>query len=81
MKDQFKPGDRVEVRDHDSLEWNPGIFVAYVDLNYPYLVTSECGQYAISYAQCRHKVVVDPEVARQARIQELEQELAQLKNQ
>lgn len=81
MKDQFQPGDRVEVRDSDHGVWQPRTFVGYVELKYPYLVISENGKYAISYAQCRHEVVVDPEVARQEKIAELEKELAKLKNQ
>ena len=87
MKDQFKPTDPVEVRDFDHQEWVARIFVAKVDCPHPYVVHEEGIGWGISYAQCRHEVVVDPEFAKQTRIAELqqkleqlEQELAQLKN-
>jgi len=78
---EFKAGDRVEVRDSDHCEWKLRVFISYVELKCQYLVISEGGGYALSYAQCRHEVVDDAEMTRRAKIAELEQELAQLKNQ
>ena len=81
MKDEFKPGDRVEVRDHDYQEWNPAIFVAMVDLRFPYLITVQNAKSGFTCAQCRHEIVDDAEMARREKIAELIEEIAELKEQ
>ena len=77
---EFKTGDRVEVRDYDNTEWWPRIFVAKVDLPHPYVVREEGRDWGMTFAQCRHEIVDDAEMARQEKIAELEQQLAQIKN-
>jgi hypothetical protein len=59
---EFKTGDRVEVRDYDNTEWWPRIFVAKVDCPHPYVVREEGKDWGMTFAQCRHEVVKDPEV-------------------
>jgi|LauGreDrversion4_2_1035121.scaffolds.fasta_scaffold779241_3 hypothetical protein len=55
MKQEFKKGDRVWVRNSDLQEWIQAVFVEITDDKYknlPFRV--EIGVYEYCYPQCRH---------------------------
>ena len=78
MKDQFKPGQIVEVRDNSSQNWEIRTFVAKVDLPHPYLTHGKNQSWGMTYAECR--IPCSKEFMQQ-RIAELEEEISKLKNQ
>ena len=52
MKQEFKKGDRVLVRDGDLREWVPAVFQE-IDSKYHFIVIKDDGHQGVFY-QCRH---------------------------
>lgn len=77
MKDQFQPGQLVEVRDHPREDWQIRTFVAKVDLPYPYLAHGKGQLWGMTYAECR---IPRSQEFMQQRLAELEEEILKLKN-